>query len=300
MNAAANLVPYPGSTARILTCSEEEYFKDPCEVPSLSQSIAHTMLAESPLHAWAKHPRLGNLQEREPTKALDAGSLMHTLLLGTGKEIVIVDAADWRTNAAKDARDRARVNGKVPILAHDYERGELCARIVRERIAAAGINLDELDAATPEIGIEWREGGRMGPVVCRGRLDKLLLLESRAVIFDFKKIRDAHPRTCGKHMIEYGYDIQHAAYTSAVQALRPDLAGRIDFLFLFLEDSQPFAVTPARPDGVMREHGEMRWQRAVELWERCLGRGVWPGYVETPISLEAPPWAISQEMNHVQ
>jgi hypothetical protein len=298
MNAVAHMIATP-PRGRILECTEEQYFADPCEVPSLSQSIAHTLLTESPLHAWAKHPRLGNREEREETKALDEGQLFHKLLLGVGKQLEIIDATDFRTKAAQQQRDEARENGFLPVLRHVHESAVKGVGVVRDRMAAAGVRMDDFDAAQSEVSIEFREGLVTGEtVLCRSRLDKLLLLPDRAVIFDVKKIRDAHPRTCGRHMIEYGYDIQHAAYIDAVTALRPDLAGRVDFLFAFLEGGEPFAVTPARPDGMLREHGENRWHRAKHLWHRCLTAGHWPGYAETPISLQAPPWAMTEELKH--
>lgn len=292
MNAVADL---PAPYARILKCTEAEYFADPCAVPSLSQSIATTLVSVSPLHAWAKHPRLGNCEPLDPTAALDAGKVMHKLLLGAGAEVDVVEAKDWRTKVAQEARDNAYLNGRIPMLREAYDNAVACAAATRTGLARAGVNLDEFDAAEPEVAIEWTEPGQYGDVVCRGKLDKLLLGENDAVIFDVKKSRDAHPRVLGRRMIEYGYDIQHAAYTRAVQALRPDLAGRIRFLFLFLEDAPPYAVLPAVPDGPMRAHGEMRWERAVRTWERCLRSNVWPGYSAGPVSLEAPAWALAQE-----
>jgi hypothetical protein len=295
MNAVLQTQP----RGRILTCTEEEYFADPCAVPSLSQSCARTLLTESPLHAWTTHPRFGN-EKREATKVMDAGTLLHKLLLGAGKEVSVIDAPDFRTKAAQELRDSISASGRLPVLKHALDSARECAAVVRHRMAEVGINMADFDAAMPEVSIEYSEGvGRGASIMCRSRLDKLLLMDDRAVIFDVKKIRDGHPRTCARHMIEYGYDIQHAAYISAVQAVRPDLAGRIDFIFIFFEDGSPYAVTPARPDGVLREHGDNRWFRACQLWHKCTTSNHWPGYVESPISLEAPTWAISQELgNH--
>ena len=37
---------------------EAEYHADPAPEPSLSRSLAHTLLTRSPRHAWQAHPRL--------------------------------------------------------------------------------------------------------------------------------------------------------------------------------------------------------------------------------------------------
>ena len=53
------------------------------------------------------------------------------------------------------------------------------------------------------------------------------------VIYDIKSIRSANPDVCRKHVESYGYALQRSAYVSAVERIRPDLAGRVDFIFVF-------------------------------------------------------------------
>lgn len=89
-------------TARILNVSEAAYHADPCPSPSLSQSIAHTLITQSPRHARLEHPRLGG-QQRASTKAMDEGAILHKLLLGAGADFEMVVADDWRTKAAKES-----------------------------------------------------------------------------------------------------------------------------------------------------------------------------------------------------
>lgn len=276
-------------TARILDVTSEEYFDDPCEVPSLSQSIAHTLITKSPAHAWLRHPKLGN-QPRPPTSATNDGSIIHRLLLGKGTEVCVISGFDdFRKKAAQEARDEAIAKGLIPMLEQRYEGILAAAAQLRRNIASYGI---ELDGAS-EVPVEWREPGNIGDVLCRGLLDHLVL--ERGTIYDVKKIVSADLRTCARHAIEYGYDIQYAAYTSAVEKLRPDLSGRIDYVWLFCEIEPPYAVVPARPDGALRELGERRWSRAVTLWEDCLARDFWPTYTRTITTIEAPTWALAQE-----
>src|SRR5688572_24266058 len=67
--------------ARLLDITPADYHLDPCVTPSLSSSIAHTLVTKSPLHAWTEHPRFGALRS-ESSKAQDEGSIIHKLLLG--------------------------------------------------------------------------------------------------------------------------------------------------------------------------------------------------------------------------
>jgi hypothetical protein len=249
------------------------------------------LVTKSPQHAWLQHPRFGGKRNVD-TKTTDSGTLIHQLLLDAGRGVEVIDAEDFKTKVARGARDAARGNGKTPVLQADYAQALLDVKEIRTGLNAAGIRL--LGASEVVIGWEDQAGAR-GPLVqCRAMLDHLML--DRGVIYDVKTIRSAHPRICAKHMVEYGYDIQWAAYSSAVAKLRPELAGRVDFVFLFCEIEPPYGITLARPDGSMRELGQARWERALRIWEPCLRTNVWPGYAKEIISLEAPQWALAQEL----
>lgn len=297
MSAALKSAPF----ARILEVTEDEYFNDPCPVPSLSQSIANELLSKSPRHAWTRHPRLGKQvnsggpdTEALDTEALAAGKIIHKLLLGCGAEIDVLDFDSYRTNAAKEARDNALQLRRVPMLRHKYEPLVEVAEALRESLASEhGVVLD----GQSEIAFEWDERGERGPVRCRGRMDHIKI--EQAAIFDVKKIRSAHPDMCRKHIEQFGYDIQWAAYTSALAKYRPEYLGRVSMQFLFMELDPPYAITPVTMSGQMREIGQMRWQRAVDLWSRCLSTGRWPAYTEKPISIEPSPWFMQREFGTV-
>lgn len=271
----------PGSAA--------EYHADTAgDRPSLSASIAGTLVSRSPLHAWRQHPRLGNVN-REPSAAMERGTLVHALVLGTEAGVEVIEADSFRSKGAQEARDAARAAGRIPLLAAEYAEVEAMADAVRTNLRSLGITLD----GESEIAVSWEEDSSLGPVLCRGMMDHLVL--DRGLVMDLKTTRDAHPLKCARSMVEYNYDVQWAAYTSAVAALRPDLAGRVEMLFLFVESEPPYCVTPVLPDGSMRELGEMRWGRAVETWARCLAADYWPAYATEPIYVSAPPWALQIE-----
>jgi hypothetical protein len=225
------------------------------------------------------------------------GSLLHAMLLGKGAEIEIVAADDWRTKAAREARDRAREEGRIAVLEHIYSGAELAATSIRKRLVdrREPIDLSSRDGES-ELAIVWREDATIGPVWARGMLDRLERRATRAVIYDLKTCRSAHPRSCASHVIEYGYDLQGAAYTRAVAAAWPELAGRVDFVFIFAETEAPYAVTVGRVDGAARERGERRWREAVERWARCIRTDEWPLYEGDGevVTLESPGWVLAQ------
>jgi hypothetical protein len=274
-------------TAELRSIPEHVYHSDPCETPSLSSSIAKLLVEKSPMHAHSAHPRLG-AKPIEPNEAMDHGSLSHKLLLGEGAEVEVIDADDYKSKAAREARDAARAAGKIPALSEAYARATESAAIVRNRLSGYGIELDGVS----EQAILWTEQTPHGSIWCRGLLDHLRV--ERVQVIDLKTCRSAHPRACASHVIEYGYDVQQEAYTRALDRAFPDLVGRWDFVFVFAETVEPYAVTPARLDAMMRERGRRRWEQACGMWAHCLKQNVWPGYVDEVVYLESPPWLLSQ------
>lgn len=257
--------------------------------PSLSASCATTIVTRSPFHAYVEHPRLGAFK-RTSTDRQDLGSLIHRLVLGNGADVVGVDADDWRTKAAKEEREAIRAAGKIPVLLGKLQAAEEMVEAIRCQLDGFGISLD----GQSEGAAVWEEESSHGPVLCRGMMDHLIIDEGR--IYDLKTTECAHPSAIQRCMVSRGSDIQFAAYTSAVRALRPELAGREDFVFIYVETEYPYAMTPVRPNGAMREMGAARWRRAVETWGSCLMRDTWPGYATAILDIEPPGWALHQEM----
>jgi hypothetical protein len=282
--------------------SSDAYHGDPTPDIALSASVAHTLVSKSPMHAWLQHPKLGG-KSKDPTRAMDLGSVVHALLLGAGKGFAVIknprageldpktkepegEFEDFKRKAAKEARDMARSEGKVPLLLHQAEEANEIATRIRERLWAEF--RIRLDGASEVVAI-WKDDG----VWCRGAFDHLK--EDEAHILDLKIVRSAHPKACQSHLVGFGGDIQAAAYMSALRTLRPELAGRERFTFLFCEAEEPHAITPVIVRGSMRELGERRWNRAKPLWRNCLRSKQWPGYVTEPIAVEAPAWAMFAE-----
>ena len=106
--------------APLPSMSERDYHADPAPSPSFSASLGKVILDQSPLHAYLAHPRLGGAK-REPTSAMEFGTLVHKLILGEGTSIVSVNADTWKTTAARTARDEARAAGKLAVLTADID-----------------------------------------------------------------------------------------------------------------------------------------------------------------------------------
>lgn len=259
-----------------------EYHSDPCLEPSLSSHVAELLVRKSPRHAWLAHPRLGGVR-RPPSKAMDTGTLIHALVLGKGAEIVTVDAPDWRTKAAQQARDDARAQGKTPVLTRELLDATDAAEQIILQLRDFGILL----TGQSEAAVFWQEKSDDGRTVyCRGMVDHLL---PNGSVFDLKTARSAHPAAARRSILDYGYYIQAHAYQQAMRALGHESPS---FIFGFVELEPAVTVLPVRVGPGFAELGARDWRRAVNLWATCLQLDSWPGYAGDIVTVDAPPWAL--------
>jgi hypothetical protein len=270
----------PKPLAEILTGSVDAYHAR----PEFSATTAKTLIAQSPLHA-----KTDRETPREPSKTMDRGSIIHALVLGKGAAFTVIDAEDWRKKEAQAQRDEARAKGLIPVLVGDFADYTQASAKIRAGLDARGLRLD----GHSEIPVRWTEQTAAGPLACRGMLDHVWL--DRGRILDLKITADASPGAIERNAEAMGYALQAAAYTRLLAALRPELAGRIEFLFAFAEPDAPHAINVVRPDGMFRELGERRWLRACEWWAACLKTNTWPGYGIGVNTLSAPAWALARE-----
>jgi hypothetical protein len=278
----------------IFGMTDEDYFADPCEAPSLNPSTAKTIVGRSPAHAYLEHPRLGG-SRREPSKAMDFGSLVDVMLLGGVERIELIDAKNYQTKVAQESRDAAREAGKLPALPHEFKRAQAAVASIKSRLGKEfGIHL----TGERQVSAFWTEETSNGdPVQCRGRMD--LWDEPTITIDDVKVIHCAKPKTCIKQIVELGYEIQGWAYKRAVEKACPGYTGRVRFRNIFVEATEPFCVTPIEHSESLQHLGRMRWERAIDTWHECLKANNWPTYTTHVIQASAPPWALNEELeNH--
>ena len=281
--------------AHLLNVPAAVYHADPCETPSLSYSTAATLINESPRAAHYYHPRLGGHQ-KESTGDMKLGSLADAILLGGANQIRELPFDDWRTRASKEARAETVAAGEMPVLGKDLAHAlELVKQITTLLHEDFGITLD----GQHQVQLEWTEeahsdDGTPNPVICRGMLDHWL--EDRATIIDIKRTTVKQLKRLHANAVDFGYDIQGAAYTSAVEHWKPDLAGRVQFIDLHCIVGPPVDVVPVSYCHSLADLGAMRWARAVDTWAECLRDDYWPGVARGKIVPgEAPVYALQRE-----
>ncbi len=273
--AEAELAPVtePG----IYDMPEAEYF---AQHHALSASGAKLLLPPScpAKFRWAQdHPVYKD--------TFDLGSAAHMTVLGAGPDIEVVDAENWRTNAAKDAREYARMAGRIPLLAADYDR--VCAMAAQIRAHPLARKLLDPARGRPEQSLFWTDPDTGVP--CRARYDWLPDPRGgRLTIPDFKTAADAGNEAVMRAAGNFGWHLQHAHYFNAATAL--GLGDDPAFVFVVQEKDPPYLVNVVQLDAGAVQAGRVAMRAAAEMFRDCAAAGVWPGFPLDIPEIPLPPW----------
>lgn len=262
----------------------DEYHVDPVPWGSLSQSGAKLLLPPN-CPAKFKHQRDHG---RKPTKAFDVGQAAHKYVLGKGNEIVVVEADDWRTKAARKARDEAHADGNIPLLEHEHEQVlAMVAALEAHPLAAALFSNGQ-----PEQSLFWRDGD----IWRRARLD--WLPEQRAdgrrlIVPDYKTTDSAAPDGLTPIMWRYRYVMQAGWYLDGLTELGLADENAV-FAFVFQEKDPPYLVTVAELDAPALRIGRLLNQQAIDIYRECIETDTWPGYSTDVELISVPRWVENQ------
>lgn len=275
------------------------YLSDPVVAPSLSSSIAITLLQKSPLHAWANHPRNPKRLPRDDSRVASIGTVAHALLLEKSEDnVVVLDPQDYigkrggvpkgyTNDAIREARDAAIADGKTPLLLEDMNtcRGMLEAAteyVARSEIA--GI-FDQGEAEATAIAQE-------GPVWLRARPD--WITHDRRVVVHLKTTaRSARPDTFIRGLLpSMGYDLALAFYSRV-------LAGATGVMpekscILVQEQEAPYACSLIGLSPAYADIADRQIENAITTWRECMRAGHWPAYPSRIAYAEPKPWQIAE------
>jgi hypothetical protein len=256
--------------------SNADYHRD----EALGSTSLKTLATKTPAHyQWDKaHPKFSD--------AFTLGTAAHSLILENDTSgIVVVDAANWMTKAAKEAKAEALAAGKQPLLASEVAQ----ITAMQDAVMAHPLAKTALTGHKAEQSVFWQhESGT--PLKCRpdalhqgGKLGNMIV--------DLKTVQSAAPDEFARSAANFGYHLQQAHYQSGLKAVTGE-----DFVFLFvLVEKQPpyFAsVVELHADDVAR--GADMVERSIRIYNECEASGRWPAY-ESSAPIELPRWARYKE-----
>jgi len=267
----------------ILSVPADAYHRDEIgDQPTLSATIAKLIVSRSPLHAWTAHPRLNPAYVRDDDPKFDLGNIAHAVLLEGVAAVEVIEADDWRTNAAKEARDMARADGKIPLLGKHYFDVLQMVEAVRKQLADHEARPPLFLDGKPEQTITWTDEG----VQCRARLD--WLHDDLSAYDDLKTTsRSANPEAYSRALFGVGGDVQAAMYLRGIRAVT---GAEPDFRWAVVETQPPYALSVISPGPDVLAIGDSKVRYALNVWKRCLETGEWPAYPNRVCWAEAPAY----------
>jgi len=251
-------------------------------LPFLSSGICGKIMSESPYHA-----KFAVDNSYESTPEMDIGTFAHAMLLEGGTDALVkIDAEDWRTKAAKEARDAAHASGKIPILSKKVAQVELMVKAAREFISGSEI-AGVFDSGEPEVTMVFRHGD----ILCKARAD--WLTSDRKICLSYKTTAGtANPEAWIRTQLP-SYDVATVFYERAVLAVSPDIEETL-CVHLVQEQSAPFACSLVALAPALEDLAAKKMDRAVELWAQCQANGTYPAYPSRICYAEPKPWQLSE------
>lgn len=249
--------------------SNADYHKD----EALGSTSLKTLATRTPAHwKWeSEHPVHKDVY--------DVGTVAHSLILeGDTSGVVIVDAADWRTKAAKEAKDEARATGKIALLEKEWTPIQAMHASVMSHPRAREL----FTGHKAEHSVFWEEDG-LG-LKCRPDAWK------PGMLIDLKTARSANPNDFGKTAHEFGYHQSAAHYIDGVKAATGE---DLPFHFVLVEKTAPYFVSVVELDVEAVNIGRQLNDRAKRIYRECADSGNWPGYPSGEL-VSLPMWAVYQ------
>lgn len=259
--------------------SEAEYHSR----PELSSTEARMILDAPAKYRWRKD----NPPLLDPSDKFDVGSAVHSTVLGTGYEVVVLDFPDYRTKAAQQARDEARDAGKVPVLTEKYAEVTAMAEAVLAHPAARGLFGQDgaaevsVFATDPDTGVDVRARFDYLPAIVPGR---------RVVAVDLKTTINASKRAFEKSVATYGYATQRAWYLDTLRWAAGPFEHAPELVFVAVEKEPPYLTAVHQLPAVWAEQGHKLAAIARRTYVECMTSGVWPGLPDDVQLLDQPAW----------
>lgn len=264
---------------------DADYFADPVPGGSISPSMAKHLIPGEPFNGCPAIFAHHRDTPQEPKDTFDFGHLAHKLVLGYGSMIEIIDAKDWRTKAAQEARGAAREAGKIPCLKATFDKAQVMADSLRRHPFAG----DLFEDGKAERALIWQD--EQTGVWLRTKPD--WLPNEGRFFADYKTTGDVAPDAFRRSAFNLGYCLQAAFRMEGIRALglsdKPDDAA---FLFVVQDKNPPHLIVVYQPTALEIAWGQVFMRKAIDEFARCQKSGDWSeGYATDVVQGIHPDWA---------
>jgi len=202
----------------------------------------------------------------------------------------VVEADDWRSKAAREERDAARLEGRTPLLARQWA----ALRRMRDVLHAHPLAGAAFRGGQAEVTGVWQDGET--GAWCKLRPD--YVGPGAAHLVDYKTTASANPDDFARSAWGLGYFQQAAWYLDGWEALTGERPRA--FWLVAQAKAAPHLVTVHTFDEDALAHGRRLNRNALRVFARCLETGRWPGYrkagadADHAFLISPPRWAAAE------
>lgn len=236
--------------------------------PGISKS-GLDKIARSPFHYKTSIER-----PMPQTADMILGSAAHSLILEpesfSERYVIAPEDLDRRTKVGKAIAEELEQSGKEILTAAQANDVFGMAQSVREHPIAG----DMLSGGKAEVSVNCL----FGEIEVRGRPDYW----KGSSLVDLKTTRDASRFEFLKSIRNYRYHVQNAFYVDLMESNGVMI---LDFSFVVVEKTYPYAVAVYELDNESVEKGRQAYLQDLSVYASCLKTGEWPGYEEDIVTL---------------
>jgi len=223
--------------------------------------------------AYYKH-RKG--QEWKPSKAMEIGTCIHSLVLEGRKDYAVGPQVDKRTKAGKDewqAFCEENLN-KIIITPEDEATILGCQAACAPLLEHCAYDAQE----DIETSMFWERDG----IKCKGRPDMIATINGELALVDLKTTNDI--RSFDSKFYSFRYDVQAAWYQYGLKrALELDDAPA--FWFLVVDTEAPHLCQFMRSSSELLNNANDKIEEELAYFKRCEVAQAWPGLPEFKLIL---------------
>lgn len=208
-------------------------------------------------------------QEREETKALRMGSLIHCAVLQPellNEKFITAPEVDRRTKEGKEAYAAFQSSLKPGMTVVSAEESAEC-HLIAARAKAA---LERMEVVFDKSELMFTTDYNGVQLKCA--IDGV----TTDYLWDIKTTEDASPAGILKAIRAYRYNLQAYFYRLCYEtAFGVRLSG---FRFLFIEKQPPFATAVVEIGPELMSYAVSDFEKAVALYRECVTLNHWPAY----------------------
>jgi hypothetical protein len=275
------------------------YHGDCCDGPSLSHGGAHAIMRTCPALYFEDSP-YNPKHVSEDEKKFDLGTAAHALLLEPERmegAVHIVrgrtkdgkPSAGYTSQDAKDQRDWAINNKKIPLLPEQWES----VQAMRDALHRHPIAGHAFENGVSERSYFWRDPEFGVWLKCRPDY----LYNDGSTVLHYKTTgRAASPPDMQKILWDMGWHSTVPWYLDGIEAVTGKRPANSFFIVQETEPPYLVSVTRIKPSAVAWGHKANR--KAVSIFANCLKTKEWYGYREpgsldrdTVFTISMPQWA---------